>query len=142
MDQFIARIETLEHQLMRAWMVRDRKAMRGLLSRDFIFHLAGGKGAILDRPSWLDAASGRFKLEAYRFGDVYARQLGRTAVFVAPIALEMKMGPLEWTGEFRLTDVWQKGRVRRSWNLVERVLARPESDEDMPAAIRDLQLWR
>lgn len=142
MDQFAARIETLEHQLMRAWMVRDRKAMRGLLSREFIFHLGGSRGAILDRPSWLDAACGRFKLEAYRLGEVYARKHGKTAVLVTPIQLEMKMGVQSWTGEFGLTDVWQKSRLRRNWQLVERVISRPETDEDMAAAIRDLQLWR
>ncbi len=142
MDQFAARIETLEHQLMRAWMVRDRKAMRGLLARDFIFHLGGSRGAILDRPSWLDASCGRFKLEAYRLGEVYARKLGKAAVLVTPIQLEMKMGVQSWTGEFGLTDVWQKSRLRRNWQLVERVISRPETDEDMAAAIRDLQLWR
>lgn len=142
MDQFAAKIETLEHQLMRAWMVRDRGAMRKMLSRDFIFHLGGARGAILDRPSWLDATSGRFKLESYRFGELYARKLGKTAVFVTPIQLEMKMGPREWKGEFGLTDVWQKSRLRRSWLLVERVIGRRETDDDMAAAIRDLQLWR
>ncbi len=142
MDQFAAKIETLEHQLMRAWMMRDRKAMRGLLSRDFIFHLGGSHAAILDRPSWLDAACGRFKLEAYRLGEIYTHKLGRTAVFVSPVQLEMKMGAREWAGEFGLTDIWQKSRLRRNWQLVERVVSRPETDQDMPAAIRGLQLWR
>jgi hypothetical protein len=41
-----------------------------------------------------------------------------------------------------VTDLWRKGRVRRNWRMVERVLSRPEDNADVPAAIRSLQLWR
>ena len=80
MDQFAAKIETLEHQWMRAWMQRDRKQMKALASRDFIFLLGSTKAAILDRPSWLEAATTRFKCESYRFGEVYVREHGGRAV--------------------------------------------------------------
>ena len=59
MSTFESTIEALEHQWMRAWMQRDRKAMKALASRDFIFLLGGVRAVILDRPSWLEAATGR-----------------------------------------------------------------------------------
>ena len=142
MDTFAAKIETLEHQWMRAWMQRDRKQMKALASRDFIFLLGSTKAAILDRPSWLEAATTRFKCESYRFGEVYVRRHGATAVFACQATLEARMGAQEWSGPVWITDLWQRSAVKRSWRIVERVLSRPDENQDMSAAIRDMQLWR
>jgi hypothetical protein len=142
MDTFAAQIETLEHQFMRAWMQRDRKAMKSLASREFIFLLGSTKAAILDRPSWLDAATGRFRCESYRFGEIYVRRHGGFAVFSCQAMIEAKMGAADWSGSVWITDLWQRSRIRRNWHLVERVFSRPDTDEDMPGAIRQLQLWR
>jgi hypothetical protein len=142
MDQFAAKIETLEHQWMRAWMQRDRKQMKALASRDFIFLLGSTKAAILDRPSWLEAANTRFKCESYRFGEVYVRRHGATAVFACQATLEARMGAADWSGPVWITDLWQRSRIRRNWRIVERVISRPDTDADMPGAIRDMQLWR
>ncbi len=141
MDSFAASIETLEHQWMRAWIQRDRKAMKALASRDFIFLLGGKRAAILDRPSWLDAVD-RFRCESYRLGEVYVRRHGATAVFACQMTIEAKFGRRDWSGEVWVTDLWQRSRVRRKWKLVERVVSRPDTDEDAPADIRELQLWR
>ena len=141
MDSFAAQIETLEHQWMRAWIQRDRKAMKSLASRDFIFLLGSTRAAILDRPSWLNAID-RFRCDSYRFGEVYVRRHGGNAVFACQATIEAKMGVNQWSGEVWITDLWQRSRVRRRWKLVERVVSRPDTDADMPAAIRELQLWR
>lgn len=142
MDQFAARIETLEHQWMRAWMQRDRNQMKALASRDFIFLLGSTKAAILDRASWLEAATTRFRCSSYRFGEVYVRRHGGVAVFAAQLTLEASMGHDEWSGPTWVTDLWQRSAMRRKWRLVERVISRPDTDEKMPAAIRSMQLWR
>ena len=39
-------------------------------------------------------------------------------------------------------DLWRKGRIRRKWRLVERVLSRTDDDPQVPKAIRSMQLWR
>ena len=142
MDQFAAKIETLEHQWMRSWMQRDRNAMKALASRDFIFLLGSTKPAILDRASWLEAATTRFRCSSYRFGEVYVRRHGSSAVFAAPLSIEASIGDAEWTGTAWITDVWARSAVRRKWRLLERVLARPDEDGEMPPAIRSMQLWR
>ena len=142
MDQFAARIETLEHQWMRSWMQRDRNQMKALASRDFIFLLGSTKAAILDRASWLEAATTRFRCSSYRFGEVYVRRHGGVAVFAAQLTLEASMGDDEWSGPAWVTDLWQRSAVRRKWRLVERVLSRPDTDEKMPIAIHSMQLWR
>ena len=142
MDQFSAKIETLEHQFMRAWIQRDRNAMKALASRDFIFLLGSTRPAILDRASWLEAATTRMRCKAYRFGEIYVRRHGSTAVFAAPITIEASLGADDWSGEAWLTDVWDRSSVRHKWRLIERVISRPDGDEQMPAAIRSMQLWR
>jgi len=142
MDSFAARIETLEHQYMRAWMQRDRKAMKSLASRDFMFLLGSTRAAILDRPSWLEAAVSRFRCEGYRFGEVYVRRHGTLAVFACQLELEARMGTHEWSGKTWLTDLWTRSRIGRTWRLTERILSRPDSGEAMPNEIRQLQLWR
>ena len=142
MDEFAARIEALEHQWMRAWMQRDRNAMKKLATRDFIFLLGSKRAALLDRASWLEAATTRFKCNGYRFGEVYVRRHGSGAVFATQMNLEARMGDHEWSGETWMMDLWQKTRVRRQWRSVERTLSRPDEDATMSDAVRAMQLWR
>ena len=142
MDEFASKIEALEHQWMRAWMQRDRSAMKATTSRDFILLLGSTNPAILDRVSWLDAATTRFRCSSYRFGNVYVRRHGAIAVFAAPVTLEAKLDDLDFSGEAWITDLWRRSPIKRKWRLVERVLARPDAVEQLPAAIRSLQLWR
>lgn len=142
MDEFASKIEALEHLWMRAWMQRDRNQMKSLASRDFIFLLGSTKAAILDRASWLEAATTRFKLMEYRFDEVYVRRHGSVAVFATQLSMDARMGDTPWTGQTWLMDLWQKSKIKRKWQIVERTISRPDTDETMPDAIRAMQLWR
>lgn len=142
MDEFSATIEALEHLWMRAWMQRDRKQMKAVAARDFIFLLGSEKPVILDRASWLEAATTRFRCTGYRLDEVYVRRHGNVAVFAARLSLEVKMGDHDWNGDSWVTDLWQRSKIKRKWRLIERVLSRPDHDAHMPDAIRSMQLWR
>lgn len=142
MNEFASTIEALEHRWMRAWMQRDRNAMKKLASRDFIFLLGGEKAAILDRASWLEAATTRFQCGSYRFDEVYVRRHGAVAVFATQMTLEAKMGDHDWSGRTWLMDLWSRSKLNRKWRIVERTISRPDTDEKMPEAIRQMQLWR
>jgi hypothetical protein len=48
----------------------------------------------------------------------------------------------DWSGPIWVTDVWRKGKVRRKWRMIQRIVSRTEDNPDVPAAIRSLQLWR
>ena len=135
-------IETMENRWMRAWVNREIKDLKALTARSFILLTASKPPAILDRLSWLDAAEKRYHCSAYRFGHVNVLAHGSTAVFSAPLELKATMDGRDWSGAFFVTDVWRKGRVRRSWKLVHRVLSRPDEDPQLPKTIRALQLWR
>lgn len=135
-------IEMLENRWMRAWVTGDSRTLKSLTSRKFRMVMGSKPCAILDASSWLAAASSSFQCSSYRFGDIYARQLGQVAIFATQLEMKSTMDGEDWSGRYWVTDVWQKSRLRRGWRIVERVVSRPEEDPDVPAAIRSLQLWR
>ena len=142
MDEFTAKIEALEHQFMRSWMNRDRNAMKSLAASDFMFLLGAQTSAMLDRPSWLEASTTRFQLSAYRFKDLYVRQHKKMAVFAARMSIEARIGTEQLEGDVWITDLWQRGRIRRKWKLVERNMSRPDTNAAFPGLIKEMQLWR
>ena len=135
-------IETLERQWMRAWVSGDAKALKALTARNFRMVVGTKPSVILDAKSWVEAATTRFSCTAYRFGDIYVRDLGPVTVFATQLTLEATMDGHDWSGTYWVTDVWRKSRVRRSWRMVERHVSRPDDGKDVAAGIRSLQLWR
>jgi hypothetical protein len=135
-------IETMEHRWMRAWISRDARELKRLTARDFTLLVGSKPSVLLDSRSWLEAASTRWLCTSYRFGDIYARRVGPLALFATRVEIKAAMDGQDWSGHYWVTDLWRRGRVRRSWMLAERVLSRPDEDKQVPAAIRSLQLWR
>jgi hypothetical protein len=135
-------IETMEHRWMRAWVARDAKMLKALTARNFILLMGSKPPAILDRPSWLEAAGKRWDCTSYRFGDIVVRGEGSVTVFSAPVELRATMDGRDWSGTFWITDIWRKGRMRRGWKLAERVVTRQDEDPAVTKAIKSLQLWK
>lgn len=135
-------IETLENRLMRAWVQRDARALKAVTARNFMLLMGSTKPAILDARSWVEAATTRYLCSSYRFGDIYVRDLGGAAIFASQVDLQATLDDVDWSGRFWITDVWKKGRIRRSWRLAQRVVSLPDDDPEIPAGIRALQLWR
>lgn len=142
MANFESTIEALEHQWMRAWIQRDRKTMKALAARDFIFLLGSEPPAILDRASWLEGAGSRLACTGYRFGSVYIRRHGTTATFASLVTLDATMDRKDWSGTTWVTDLWRRRGIRQTWKLAERTLTRPEPDSSYAPAIRAMQLWK
>ncbi len=135
-------IETMERSYMRAWINGDAKALKALTARNFRMVIAARPSVILDYKSWVDAATTRYLCSSYRFGDIYVRHLGALTIFATRMEIEARMDGHDWTGEYWITDLWRKSKVRRNWRLVERVVSRPDENPDAAAAIQSLQLWR
>lgn len=142
MAELEASFEVLENRLMRAWMHRDAREMKALVSGDFIAMFGTTPPVLLDRASFIAGAENGFRCEGFRFHEITARRYARSVWFTAHVELEMRLGQREWSGHFLLTDLWRKARVRRSWKLAERSLAPVESNQHLSTAIRALQLWR
>jgi hypothetical protein len=135
-------IETMERSYMRAWITADAKALKALTARNFRMVIAAKPSVILDYKSWVEAATTRYLCSSYRFGDIYVRDLGAMTIFATRLEIEATMDGHDWSGEYWITDLWRKSRLRRNWRMVERVISRPEDNPDAAAAIRSLQLWR
>ena len=127
---------------MRAWVAGDVRTLKALTGRDFHMVMGSKPSVLLDSKSWLEAAANRYLCRSYRFGDIYVRDVRAAAIFATQLDLKASMDGHDWSGRFWVTDVWRKGRVRRKWRLVERILSRPEDNPEVPAAIRSMQLWR
>jgi hypothetical protein len=127
---------------MRAWVNRDLKTLKALTAGNFILLTGSKPPAILDRRSWLEAAGDRYDCSSYRFADIYVREFGAFALFNARLELKATLDGKDRSGTFWLSDVWRKGRVRRSWKLVQRTLSAPDDTPDLAKAIRALQLWK
>jgi hypothetical protein len=135
-------IETMEHRWMRAWVNEDVRALKAITARNFILLTASKPPAILDRPSWLEAATKRYLCSSYRFGDIYVQEVGGLAVFAAPVDLKATMDGRDWSGTLFVTDIWRRGRVRRGWKLAQRILSTPDERPELAKAIKSLQLWK
>lgn len=142
MADLTATIETMEHRWMRAWVNGDMRALKGITAKSFILLTGSKPPAILDRPSWLEAAAKRWDCSSYRFGDIYVRDVGGVALFAAPVEYKATMDGRDWSGHFWVTDLWRKGRVRRGWKLAQRIVTRVDDNAELPKAIRALQLWK
>ncbi|WP_300974769.1 DUF4440 domain-containing protein [Sphingomonas sp. LHG3406-1] len=138
-----ARTEALEHQLMRAWLEGDRKAMKGLLASRFRMVVGAKPPVLLDRKSLLEAAGTRWRIGGYRFGtSIYSRQLGATALFAAEIELQGSIEGVDVSGSWWLSDHWSRSSLTRRWQLIDRQLSRLDERPAFPDAVRSLQLWR
>lgn len=135
-------IETMEHRWMRAWINQDVRGLKAMTAKSFILLTGSKPPAILDRPSWLEAAAKRYLCSSYRFGEIIVLEHGSIAVFAAPVELKATMDGRDWSGPAFVTDLWRKGRVRRSWKLVQRIVSRVDDNAELPKAVRSLQLWK
>ena len=126
---------------MRAWIAGDARTLKALTSRNFRLVIGAKPPVLLDAKSWLEGASTRYLCKSYRFGDIYARQLGSVAIFATQLEIEASFDGDDWSGQLWITDLWRKGTVRRSWRITDRLVSRLEG-ADMSQAIRSLQLWR
>src|SRR5215207_7375147 len=108
-------IETLENRWMRAWVAGDLRTLKALTSGKFRMVIGSKPCVILDSKSWLEAAATRYRCRSYRFGDIYARQLGSVAVFATQLDLQATIDGSDWSGQLWVTDIWRKSRLRRGW---------------------------
>lgn len=136
-----AEIEALELRLMRAWVARDGKEMKKLLARDFMAMIGTLPPQLLDRPSFLAGIERGFACTKFAMREVFVRQHGKSAWFVAGAELELGPGAKVWTGPFLVTGLWRKGTMT-GWRLAERSFALLEKDDSFAAAVAKLQLWK
>jgi hypothetical protein len=142
MAEVSAEIEALALAVMRAWVAGDAKAVRKLTARDFMMMVGTQPPQLLDRPSFLASLERGFACTRFAFREVFVRQHGKAAWFVAGAELELGLGGKPWAGPFLVSGLWRRGSLARSWNLAELSLARLEERDRRAEAVSALQLWK
>lgn len=136
-------IETLEHRYFRAWLARDERTLKAMTARAFRLVFATEPPVLLDDRSWVDAVGGRFRCDAYRFGGTpFVRQSGSSALFAALVEIDAAIDGKPVKGSYWMVDVWRRSRLRRRWQLTERLLSRSLDGRIAPDDIAALQQWR
>jgi hypothetical protein len=137
------KIETLEHRYSRAWLNRDERTIKTMTSRAFRLVFATEPPVLLDDRSWIDAIGGRFRCDAFRFASTpFVRQTGSTAIFAVRLEIDAGIDGKPVKGDYWMVDVWRKSRLRRRWQLAERILSKPMDGKITPDDIGALQQWR
>lgn len=128
---------------MQAWMNRDAGTIRNLAHRDCTLMIGTTPPQLLDRPSLLAAMDRGLDCTGFRLGEAVVNRHGKSVWWSAGAELQLKLGRIDWSGPFIITDLWRK-TVFGGWKLAERSLAPTANDDDnqMSAHIRQLQLWR
>lgn len=140
MADMAGEIEALELRLMRAWVAGDAGEAKRLLARDFMAMIGTLPPQLLDRPSFLAGIARGFACTRFAIHEVFVRQHGKSAWFVAGAELELGLGAKQWQGPFLVTGLWRKGAIG-GWKLAERGIARLDESEGLAAAVAKLQLW-
>lgn len=135
-----AEIEALALGFMRAWIAGDAKAVKKLTARDSMMMVGTTPPQLLDRLSFLAAMERGFACTRFAFREVFVRQHGKGAWFVAGAELELRLGARPWAGRFLVTQMWRCGTIG-GWKLVELSLARLDEGAAHADSVRALQLW-
>ena len=125
-------IETMEHRWMRGLGEPRRQGDEGDTASGFILLTGSKPPAILDRRSWLDAATTRWLCSSYRFGDFDVREHGDIGVFAAQMELKATMDRDDWSGSLWVTDVWRKGRSGAAGSWCSEYCRRPTTIRSYP----------
>lgn len=136
-----AEIEALALTMMRAWVAGDGKAMKKVLARDFMMMVGTAPPQLLDRPSLLAAIERGFACGRFAFREVYVRQHGKAAWFVAGAELAFELARQPFDGRFLVSQMWRCGTIG-GWKLADMSLARLDEGERLADAVRALQLWK
>jgi hypothetical protein len=141
MAETAAEIEALALTVMRAWVAGDAKAMKKLAARDLMMMVGTLPPQLLDRPSLLAALDRGFACTRFALREVFVRQHGKAAWFVAGADIELRLGAKVWTGAFLVTQMWRCGTIG-GWKLAEFSLARLDEGAGLADTVRALQLWK
>ena len=106
-----------ENEWMGAWLRRDRAKAESILADEFTLISSLG-GEVFSKAQWLDGAMGPMAGESFHFDRLQVRGYGNIAVSIAWYHQKATARGTDWSGEFRMTDVWHWRDGR--WQVVSR----------------------
>jgi ketosteroid isomerase-like protein len=110
-------IRAAEEAWMDAWRRHDIQACERVLADEFVLVSALG-GEQFDKAKWLELARADFHCDAFHFDEVRVRRYGDVALAHTLYRQRATARGRDWTGAFRMTDVWVHRDGR--WQVVSR----------------------
>ncbi|QSX28664.1 nuclear transport factor 2 family protein [Shewanella cyperi] len=106
-----------ENEWMGAWLKRDRALADSILADEFTL-VSSLNGEIFSKAQWLDGAMGPIVCQSFHFDRLQVKGYGDTVVSIAWYHQKATARGNDWSGEFRMTDVWHYRDGR--WQVVAR----------------------
>lgn len=117
----VAQFSERENQWMDAIQQKDRSAIDRLLTDDFEV-LTPLAGTPIDRDQFIEAVSGKLKLESYRISQMTVHDFGDTAAVNFLVNVKGLFRGRDSSGQYFIVDVWRKNGD--TWQAAVRYLSK------------------
>jgi hypothetical protein len=106
----------LERRLMEAARQRDVDFLERHLAEEFTLTTGRPGAEVRARSEWLEVTQQSYVIDSFDFDALDVRVYGHVAVVASRYRQEARMGDLDRTGSYLMTDVWIRRKGR--WQLV------------------------
>jgi hypothetical protein len=106
----------LERRFMEATQRRDTEFIERHLGEEFTLTTGRPGAEVRGRSEWLEVTGGSYVIDSFDFEELDVRVYGHVAVVASRYRQEARMGDLERSGSYVMTDVWIRRKGR--WQLV------------------------
>jgi ketosteroid isomerase-like protein len=131
-DQVKQELMRLEHAWMDAVRRRDMELLQRMLGEEYALTTGRPGAEVRSRQEWLEITRNHYVIDSFSFKKFDIHVYGDTAVVRSHYCQKGRMGTLDRSAEYLMTDVW----VRRDgrWQAVTRHISPLRSGE---GAVRD-----
>ena len=114
---------------MEATQRRDAEFLERHLGEEFTLTTGRPGAEVRGRSEWLDVTQQSYVIDSFDFEELDVRVYGHVAVAASRYRQQARMGDLERSGSYVMTDVWVRRKGR--WQLVCRhaTALAPRSEE-------------
>ena len=125
MTGIAAVIEECSNHWMQAWVSQDRAVLEESLALDFALTVSAMPERRMDRALWL-ATCDTYRCSSFTYRGVQVRELGPGIAVMSAIAdQQARLGEVDRSGSFFLTDVWRL-EPDGQWRVCARYSSHPE----------------
>lgn len=137
MTGIAAVIEECSNHWMQAWVSQDRAVLEESLALDFALTVSAMPERRMDRALWL-AICDTYRCSSFTYRGVQVRELGPGIAVMSAIAdQQARLGEVDRSGSFFLTDVWRL-EPDGQWRVCARYSSHPEPAGASSSALEGL----
>jgi hypothetical protein len=130
-------IEECSNHWMQAWVSQDRAVLEESLALDFALTVSAMPERRMDRALWL-ATCDTYRCSSFTYRGVQVRELGPGIAVMSAIAdQQARLGEVDRSGSFFLTDVWRL-EPDGQWRVCARYSSHPEPAGASSSALEGL----